>query len=227
MFFRCLKMSENKSIYRFMRFEYLLDLIKNRRLPLINPSEWEDKNDIFASKLSCRDNEVVGICCFTLSKSNSIYRWSKMAPNNLCVRVEFDINKIKARLSQKMVMKKVRYKSIDNLKPNVIKTIKDCAFVKSKPFEQEKEIRIVTYQSLVDENIKIVDYLRELPSDVIKGIRFSPFLSHELFLLVKELLRKYLTANNWKGVNISQSRILNKEKWQDSLCKCVCSIAQR
>lgn len=220
-------MSENKSIYRFMRFEYLLDLIKNRRLPLINPSEWEDKNDIFASKLSCRDNEVVGICCFTLSKSNSIYRWSKMAPNNLCVRVEFDINKIKARLSQKMVMKKVRYKSIDNLKPNVIKTIKDCAFVKSKPFEQEKEIRIVTYQSLVDENIKIVDYLRELPSDVIKGIRFSPFLSHELFLLVKELLRKYLTANNWKGVKISQSRILNKEKWQDSLCKCVCSIAQR
>ena len=111
-------MSENKSIYRFMHFEYLLDLIKNRRLPLINPSEWEDKNDIFASKLSCRDNEVVGICCFTLSKSNSIYRWSKMAPNNLCVRVEFDMDKIKARLSQKMVMKEVQYKSAES-KENV------------------------------------------------------------------------------------------------------------
>lgn len=177
-------MSEYKSLYRFMHFEHLLDLIKNHRLPLINPSEWEDKNDIFASKLSCKDNEMIGICCFTLSKSNSIYRWSKMASNNLCARVEFDVDKIKARFSQKMVMKEVQYKSVEELKSYHIKSIKDSVFIKSKPFKPEKEIRMVAYQSVTDEN-------------------------------------------NWKDVGISQSEILNKEKWQKALKKCVDSIARR
>ena len=222
-------MSENKSIYRFMHFEYLLDLIKNRRLPLINPSEWEDKNDIFASKLSCKDDEIIGICCFTLSNSNSIYRWSKMAPNNLCVRVEFDVDKIKAKLTPDMKMKEVQYKSAEELKNFSIKEIKDYAFVKSKPFKQEKEIRIVVYQTITDENknVKIVDYLRELPSDVIKSIRLSPFLNQEMHGLVKEILQMYLAANNWQNIKISQSGILNKEKWQNELCKRVGSITQR
>ncbi|PBC66550.1 hypothetical protein BGX14_2174 [Fibrobacter sp. UWS1] len=220
-------MSGSKSIYRFVHFEHLLDLIKNHRLPLINPLEWEDKNDIFASKLSSKDNDVMGICCFTLSKSNSIYRWSKMAPNNLCVRVEFDMDKIKARLSQKMMMKEVQYKSAEELESYVVETTKDCAFIKSKPFKPEKEIRIVTYQSETGENEKIVDYLDNLPSDVIKGIRFSPFLDQEMYCLIKELLRKYLKANNWAKTKISQSEILNKEKWQNALCKCVGSIAQK
>ena len=219
-------MSGSKSIYRFVHFEHLLDLIKNHRLPLINPLEWEDKNDVFASKLGSKDNDVMGICCFTLSKSNSIYRWSKMAPNNLCVRVEFDMDKIKARLSQKMVMKEVQYKSAEELESYVVETKKDCAFIKSKPFKPEKEIRIVTYQSETGENEKIVDYLDNLPSDVIKGIRFSPFLDQEMYCLIKELLRKYLKANNWAKTKISQSEILNKEKWQNALCKCFGSIIQ-
>jgi len=222
-------MSENKSIYRFMHFEHLLDLIKNHRLPLINPLEWEDKNDVFASKLSCKDDEIIGICCFTLSNSNSIYRWSKMAPNNLCVRVEFDVNKIKAKLTPNMKMKEVQYKSAEELKKIAIKEIKDCAFIKSNPFKQEKEIRIVMYQSVTDENknVRIVDYLRELPLDVIKNIRLSPFLNQEMYDLLEEILLMYLAANNWPEIEISQSGILNKEKWQDSLCKCVGTIVQR
>lgn len=219
-------MSENKSLYRFMHFEHLLDLIKNHRLPLINPSEWEDKNDIFASKLSCKDDEIIGICCFTLSKSNSIYRWSKMAPNNLCVRVEFGIDEIKAILPRNITMKEVQYKSIDELKAKTLKSIKDCAFIKSIPFKQEKEIRMVTNQSVADENknAKIVDYLSDLPSDVIKNIRLSPFLDQKIFRLVKELLHKYLVANSWENVKISQSRILDREKWKNALRECAGSV---
>lgn len=209
-----------------MHFEHLLDLIKNHRLPLINPSEWEDKNDIFASKLSCKDDEIIGICCFTLSKSNSIYRWSKMAPNNLCVRVEFGIDEIKAILPRNITMKEVQYKSIDELKAKTLKSIKDCAFIKSIPFKQEKEIRMVTNQSVADENknAKIVDYLSDLPSDVIKNIRLSPFLDQKIFRLVKELLHKYLVANSWENVKISQSRILDREKWKNALRECAGSV---
>lgn len=222
-------MCTGKSIYRFMHFEHLLDLIKNHRLPLINPSEWEDKNDIFASKLSCKDDEIIGICCFTLSNSNSIYRWSKMAPNNLCVRVEFDTDKINAKLTPNMKMKEVQYKSADNLGVGTIESIKDCAFVKSKPFKQEKEIRIVVYQTVTNENknAKIVDYLSELPSDAIKSIRLPPFLNQEMYGLVKEILLMYLAANKWPKIEISPSGILNKKTWQNELCKCVGSISQK
>ena len=132
-----------------------------------------------------------------------------------------------ARLSQKMVMKEVQYKSAEELESYVVETKKDCAFIKSKPFKPEKEIRIVTYQSETGENEKIVDYLSGLMSGTIKSIRFSPFLDQEMYCLIKELLRKYLKANNWAKTKISQSEILNKEKWQNALCKCVGSIAQK
>ena len=125
-------------------------------------------------------------------------------------------------------MKEVQYKSVGELKLDSIKTIKDCVFIKSKPFKQEKEIRIVTYQSKTDENknVKIVDYLSELPSDVIKSIRLSPFLGQKMYGLFEEILHMYLAANNWPKIEISQSCILNKDKWQNALSECVSSIEQ-
>ena len=143
-------MSRTKIIYRFMHFEHLLDLLHNHRLPLTNPSKWEDKNDAFAANLGCKDNEVVGICCFTTSKSNSIYRWSKMAPNNLCVRVEFDMKKLENCLSNKELFRSVKYKSIDDLNNDGIASLDECTYIKSRAYAVEKEIRRVTVFSFAD-----------------------------------------------------------------------------
>ena len=99
------------SLYRYMKLKYLFDLIDNARLPMINPQEWEDKNDLYAVNESSKDNEIVGICCLTSSRKNSIYRWSKMSQNGICVRVKFDEKKIKKLLNDRdeFRMKPVRY----------------------------------------------------------------------------------------------------------------------
>ena len=215
-------MEKPSSIYRYMQFEHLLDLLSNYRLPLINPSYWEDKNDALSTKLSCKKDEIIGICCFTISGANSIYRWSKMAKNNLCVRVEFDRQLIENSLPDKIKLYEVQYKSKDDLDNGCLQSISDCAFLKSTPYVQEKEIRLVM-RCTKDEktNKKIVGYLEKLPTNTIKNIRFSPFLDREFFPLIRKYLQRQLDDCKWENVTISCSKILNMIKWKNSLRKAV------
>ena len=77
---------------------------------MIDPKEWEDKNDMLALIKSTTANENIGVCCLTRSRKNSIYRWSKMSQFGICVRIEFDKKKIENLLKKNQCyqMKPVR-----------------------------------------------------------------------------------------------------------------------
>lgn len=211
-------MADYIPIYRFMRFEHLLDLLKHRRLPLINPSQWEDKNDVFAIKLSCDKDESIGVCCFTISGANGMYRWSKMASNNLCVRVEFDRKKIENRLPENMELFDVKYVSAKRLNDDYLKSLEECAYIKSTPYKQEKEARLVMRCDKKQGSKKVVGYLNHIPRDAIKGICLSPFLRNKEYSLVKEFLKSYLDKEKIK-INFTHAIIFNVPKWKDALEK--------
>lgn len=213
-----------KSIYRYTKIEYLFDLIDNARLPMVDYSNWEDKNDVYALEKSKNNDETLGICCLTYSRKNSIYRWSKMSQDGVCVRIEFDKGKIE-RLIKKdkshYLMKKVRYFNREILSEMCYKDKRDLAFVKHFSYEEEKEIRIVYRGKKSDKKTKnraksVVEYLKEIPKDSIKGIRFSPYVSKELFDLIQKPLFDRMQRKKWNISKnaITHSEILDYPKWQ-------------
>ncbi len=147
-----------------------------------------------------------------------------MSQDCICVRIEFDKCKIDGLLKKDKShyqMKKVRYFNKDVLREMFLKDKRDLAFVKHFSYEEEKEIRIVYRGNKSDKRPKnmpkaVVEYLREIPKEAIKGIRFSPYVSKELFDYIKEPLYKWIKDKGWKILNddITRSQILDYPEWK-------------
>lgn len=214
-------------LFRYMKIEYLIDLLNHRHLPLIDPSVWEDKNDVYAIKKSLNEYEEARVCCFTKASKNSIYRWSKMSQEGLCVRVKLDkercINMAKENHDYKY--KNVTYLKTKEMNKQKFKEKRDLAFVKHIAYSEEKESRIVCYYKKETVGEKgVVDFMENMPLDTIKEIRFSPYVSQEYFDLLKEMLFSYAKRLGWKieKKDITRSHILNNLYWK----KCLDKIAR-
>ena len=71
------------------------------------------------------------------------------------------------------------------------------AFVKNFSYEEEKEIRIVYREKKGEKKSgkmppSIIGYLEKIPKDSIRSVRFSPYVSKDLFEFVKEPLYKFI-----------------------------------
>ena len=145
-----------------------------------------------------------------------MYRWSKMASNNLCVRVEFDRERIENCLPENMELFDVRYVSANDFDRDCLKSLKECAYTKSTPYKQEKEARLVMRCPKKANSKTIMGYLQNIPIDSIKGICLSPFLVKKEYLLVKEFLENYLDKSNFQ-IEFTHAIIFDMPKWKDAL----------
>lgn len=194
---------------RYTDLPSLIDILTHRRLTLLDPASWDDKNDshflsLYKQKLGLRS---VLALCFT-QVDETYHHWSVFSRGSAGVCISFDgealiqaVTKAGARIGS------VEYLKLHELRAKKGLRAKRLPFLKRYAFEPESEIRVLWESH--DQDTKSI-YV-PIPLSAIRRVTLSPWLPPALAPGVKELVK---SIDRCKTLDIVRSTLIGNAEWK-------------
>jgi hypothetical protein len=215
---------DHKYIYKYLPFERFLEVLHKKQLAFVSPTKWNDPFDNFLFKYKNEKSEItflnkLFVGCFTLNPHSQAY-WKTYAPEGYSVRLQFETRKLFgliSKLKDRAWYGELNYKreneiveifqNTEGLKDSLEeKDINDIFLkvftLKRKPFEYEKEVRIIIESNRIKEGIRKVNI--EL-KDFISSIYLDPRIKTNEEIAFKEYLRHF-------GIKVTKSQLFQERK---------------
>jgi hypothetical protein len=198
--------SENTLNYlrHYTSIEGLYNILDSQTLRFGCPEEWPDKNDAAGLRAFCRKKGVAKARVICLATDiELVHHWNTYAP--LGCRIEFKKNEFLEEINKHGLLGNfVGYYPSDCLTAKLLqfKEVDELPFIKRRPYECEKEYRIIWYGKVTEHAPKINI------KDCIESITLSPKISTPQFEAIKyNLVEKYHIET------IKRSRLLHCDEW--------------
>lgn len=215
---------EHKYIYRYFPFERFLEVLHNKQLAFISPIKWNDPFDNFLFKHKIKNPGIsflnrLFVGCFTINPHSQAY-WKAYAPEGYSVRLKFETKKLLGlilKLKDRAWYGELNYKSEseiieifqkthglkDSLEEKEVNDIFLKVFtLKRKPFEYEKEVRIIIESGKIKEGIRRVNIDLK---DLITSIYLDPGIKPNEAKAFKAYLNDF-------GIKVIQSKLFQERK---------------
>jgi hypothetical protein len=195
---------------RYTQLPSLLYMLSKRKLTLLDPQSWDDRNDSYYLQQYKEKKGLQSVLalCFTLD-SETYHHWSVFAHGSAGVCVEFKRNEFVAAMTARRL----------NLRPELVTYLKlpeirrkppgvdDLPFVKRYAFRHEKEFRLVfTSKKREYSTLDIPVSLR-----LIARITLSPWLPKTLYDQVRGTLKG---IPGCRKVSIVRSTLISNQEWK-------------
>lgn len=195
---------------RYTDITALTYLLTERKITLLDPQSWDDKNDSqylsFYREKKCL--KTVLALCFSQG-TETYHHWRVFAPGSGGICISFNKQELVKYLSknENLQMKPVTYLTLKAIR-NKSLTVDQLPFVKRYAFHHENEFRII-YNSQ-SKKYKKLDI--DIKLSLIERIILSPWMNPDLFTSIKDTLRK---INGCSKLKISLSTLINNQEWKD------------
>ena len=193
---------------RYTNLPALLRLLTDRKLTLLDPKTWDDRNDSFFMSLykeRKRLKSVLGLC---FSQSPETYHhWHVFSNGPAGVCIVFDREAIlKALKIPGITTNPVSYLTLKKAKEKPFR-IEHLPFVKRYGFKPENEYRAV-YTSSTDEKFAI-----DVPItlDCVRSISLSPWMHASLSKATVAAIRG---IDGCERLKVSRSTLISNEQWK-------------
>lgn len=196
-----------KKLNRFTMLPVLLDLLERRKLVLLNPKKWQDKNDWEIIQTYKKRKGIFGLCalCFSFG-DETIHHWNAYSAGSSGCCIEFNGRKLIAIIDELPHVRhgKVEYKQIHKVDAKSI-DIDSIPFTKRWPYRCEEEYRVI-WEGDVDEEYYEID----IPLNVISKITISQEMPGQVFKSIKQLLNRDKQGG---GSRVSRSTLFENKIW--------------
>ncbi|SEB21544.1 hypothetical protein [Pedobacter hartonius] len=198
-----------RKLNRFTTLPVLLDLLERRKLTLLDPKLWDDRNDSEVILSYKRKKGVKNLFAVCLSHGDeTVHHWKTFSDGTSGCVIEFDaeklfdiINKIPGLRHDKISYKKL----LEIEKKDAVIDIEDMPFTKRWPYRCEEEYRIIVENSS-DETFFEID----ITLDIIKRITISQHMPQPIYATIKN----YLNAlGKDASSKISRSTLYENKRW--------------
>ena len=204
-------MEKNNSriLKRYTDITTLINVLVAKKITLIDPQNWDDKNDSYFMSAYKRHKNLKSLLatCFT-SAPETYHHWKIFSGNNSGVCIVFLNTQLQERISNKNGLKSdyVEYKTLEEL-GKISPEINNLPFTKRYQFKDEKEFRIIYESSLED----LPFYDLDIELEDIDRIFLSPWLHSSLVNNLKQLLKSIPGCAKLK---ITRSTLIGNENWK-------------
>lgn len=203
---------KNKVLRRYTSLPILLDMLVNKKITLVDPFSWEDRNDAFCLEQYRKRKKLktVLVACFT-TKPETFHHWKVFAgnPGGVCIR--FDKNKLVDCFGRSSQMRTglVTYMFMKDLNHKTL-LLNKLPFLKRKQYEDDREFRILY------ENKKKVFQTKnfDLNLGCIKLITLSPWMPFSAYETVKRMIHDIPGCSL---IKIVTTGVIDSSKWKKSL----------
>ena len=172
---------------RYTDLPALIDILQQRRLTLLSPDSWDDRNDAAFLRLYREKAKLTSVLalCFTRA-SETYHHWRVFAPGTagVCIRFRAEALHALAAATPGLRLQPVEYLTLDALRRGRIAQAR-LPFLKRYPFKPEQEARLL-WESRREQRASLA-----LPIELaaISRISLSPWLHPALVDGVRGLLR--------------------------------------
>jgi hypothetical protein len=206
---------------RYTSFASALDILTTRKITLLSPDSWDDKNDTAAIERFRVHQEypekTIKALCLTEAEE-TYHHWKLFSQGQEGVCIKFRALKLKEYLelfkngmeeSEFLYFERVQYILKEKFDESISQE-KDFLFLKRRAYKAEEEVRIVFGSKLPDGNVKKLNF--EL--DAISSISLSPWLPAALHDNIKAIFRRLVRGT---GIRVYGSSITSSSEWQDKI----------
>jgi hypothetical protein len=194
---------------RYTDIPALIYLLSERRITLLDPQSWDDKNDSHYLRLyrEKKNLKTVLAICFAQA-SETYHHWRVFAQGSSGACISFNRKELFKALKQEsdLRMGPVEYLTLTEIRHRVLAT-EELPFLKRSPFQDEQEFRVV-YESTED-TISKLDI--SVPLSCIYKVTLSPWLPTALSDRMKSMLR---SIPGCSGLKIRRSTLVSNEEWK-------------
>jgi hypothetical protein len=196
-----------KKLNRFTTLPFLMDLLKRKKISLLNPNYWEDYNDretMEAYRKSVNAESIYALCL--THKSETIHHWNAFANGASGCCIEFSPTKLFEILHTNNVQHgKTEYVRINEL-ANFNPEPQQFPFLKRQPFKPENEYRLIATSN--EKQTATFDI--DIPLQIIRRITISATVPHSVFESIKAVLLQIAPELKSK---IYHSTLYNNNTW--------------
>jgi hypothetical protein len=194
---------------RFTTFPILLDLLQRKKLTLLNPTSWEDRNDaeIILEYKKRKGIKNLFALCLT-HEDETVHHWKTFSNGSSGCIIEFDAEKLFEILDKipNLTHGPVSYRKLADIeKRGTVLDIDKIPFTKRWPYRCEAEYRIIATTEGKEKFFEI-----DITLDIIKRITISQQMPQEIFTTIKT----YLQGLKGNPENrISRSTLYENKRW--------------
>ena len=186
----------------------LLYMLRRRRLTLLNPASWDDRNDSHYIDLY-RERKKLGAVlalCFT-EAGETYHHWKVFSSGNSGVCVRFKKDLLLDHLAKRSSLRigPAQYRTLDRVRTETI-ALADLPYLKRYAFRDEKEFRI-----LYETRNKIQSKDVPFPLDCIDRVTINPWLNVRLADAIFDTVR---ALDGCSKLSIGQSSLVNNGEWK-------------
>lgn len=195
---------------RYTELPYVLEMLRERKLTLLSPSSWDDKNDahyLEAYRKHFNYGSVVALCL--TSAVQTYHHWKVFTPGASGACVVFDkagllqwvdneIKEIDARPVEYLTLSQLRKR---HLMPG------DLPFIKRKAYEHEQEVRLLHVSPAKGVKHKAFP----LPLELINHILMNPWLPAATVASLQDLIQ---TIPGCETLDVFRATITHNDAWQ-------------
>jgi hypothetical protein len=198
-----------KKLNRFTTLPVLLDLLQRKKLTLLDPKLWDDRNDsevILEYKARKKIKNLFAVCLSC--GDETVHHWKTFSNGNSGCVIEFNAPKLFKIINkiENLRHKRVVYKKLSEIEDkNTQLDIEQMPFTKRWPYRCEEEYRII-----VETNSKETFFEIDIPLDIINKITISQQMPEPIYATIKSYLKD---LNGTAESRISRSTLYENKRW--------------
>ena len=197
-----------KKINRFTTLPILLDFLHRKKLTLLDPKLWEDKNDseIIMEYKRIKSIKNLYALCFSCN-DETIHHWKTFSHGPSGCVIEFNAKKLIAIFDKYNLRHGlIQYKKLSEIeRKDFVIEIDKIPFTKRWPYRCEEEYRVI-YETDKDINFFEID----IPLNTIQRITISQQMPKQIYDTIKQYL-KDVTRNPEDKIN--HSTLYENKRW--------------
>jgi hypothetical protein len=200
--------SQPAILRRYTDVAALLYMLRRQKLTLLNPANWDDRNDSHYIQLYKEKKNLGSVLALCFTEAGETYHhWRVFSPGSLgvCIRFKKDllIEHLKARPSIRSGP--AQYKMMDHVRTAKI-AIEDLPFLKRYAYRDEQEFRL-----LYDTKNKLQSKDFSFPLECIERVTINPWLNVRLADAIFDTVRGLVGCEK---LSIGQSSLVNNGEWK-------------
>ena len=196
---------------RYTELPFLIHMLKTKKITLLNPNSWDDRNDAFLLEEYRRRKKLKTLLALCFSEASETYHhWRVFSGSSGGVCIVFFKTKIITWIKDYDGLRydSIKYCKIKELKKKTPK-LEELPFLKRHPFRDEKEFRLL-YED--NQNTLTVKNF-ELDFNTIRRIVLSPWLPKSALDSVKSVIKN---IDNCGTLEVGRTTLVDNEQWKNA-----------